>query len=60
MILMNVVRDAKLPLTVQGFRSGFSDWRTERTTIPSEVAEAALARAIPNKVEAAYRRIDFG
>ena len=31
----------------------------EEAGCPGEIAEAALARAIPNKVEAAYRRIDF-
>ncbi|MCP2937524.1 hypothetical protein NK983_33000, partial [Salmonella enterica subsp. enterica serovar Typhimurium] len=37
----------------------FRDWVAERTDYPGEVAEAALAHAIPNKVEAAYRRTDF-
>lgn len=59
MTLLKVVRDAKLPVTVHGFRSAFRDWVAERTEFPSEVAEAALAHAIPNKVEAAYRRTDF-
>jgi hypothetical protein len=31
----------------------------EQTNFPSEVAEAALAHTIPNKVEAAYKRTDF-
>ena len=45
-------------LTVHGFRSTFRDWAAERTNYPREVAEAALAHAIPDKVEAAYRRGD--
>ena len=46
-------------LTVHGFRSTFRDWAAERTNFPREVAEAALAHAVPDKVEAAYRRGDF-
>ena len=46
-------------LTVHGFRSTFRDWAAERTNFPNEVAEAALAHAISDKVEAAYRRGDL-
>jgi len=46
-------------LTAHGFRSTFRDWAAECTTYPSEVAEIALAHAIDNKVEAAYRRGDL-
>lgn len=42
-----------------GFRSAFRDWAAERTTYPNEVAEMALAHAVGNKVEAAYRRGDL-
>jgi integrase len=45
--------------TVHGLRSTFRDWAAERTSFPREVAEAALAHAIPNAVEAAYRRSDL-
>lgn len=45
--------------TVHGFRSAFRDWVADQTSYPGEVAEAALAHAISNKVEAAYRRTDF-
>jgi integrase len=45
--------------TVHGFRSSFRDWAAERTNFPREVAEMALAHAIPNAVEAAYRRGDL-
>jgi hypothetical protein len=37
-------------------RSAFRDWVSEETSFPSDVAEAALAHVIKNKVEAAYRR----
>jgi integrase len=46
-------------VTVHGFRSSFRDWASERTSFPREVAEMALAHAIPNAVEAAYRRGDL-
>ena len=46
-------------LTTHGFRSTFRDWAAERTNYPNEVAEMALAHAIGDKVEAAYRRGDL-
>jgi integrase len=46
-------------VTVHGLRSTFRDWASERTSFPREVAEMALAHAIPNAVEAAYRRGDL-
>jgi integrase len=46
-------------VTVHGFRSTFRDWAAERTAFPGEVAEMALAHAVPNAVEAAYRRGDM-
>jgi integrase len=46
-------------LTVHGFRSTFRDWAAEETDFPNEVAEMALAHAVGNKVEAAYRRGDL-
>lgn len=46
-------------LTAHGFRSTFRDWAAERTNFPREVAEMALAHAIGDKVEAAYRRGDL-
>lgn len=59
MTLLKVMRDMETGVTVHGFRSAFRDWVAEETSYPGEVAEAALAHAIPNKVEAAYRRTDF-
>ena len=46
-------------LTVHGFRSTFRDWAAEKTAYPNEVVEMALAHAVGNKVEAAYRRGDL-
>lgn len=47
------------PIVVHGFRSSFRDWASEQTNFPREVAEAALAHAVGDKVEAAYRRGDL-
>jgi integrase len=46
-------------LTVHGFRSTFRDWCAEATNCPREVAEAALAHALQDRTEAAYRRGDL-
>lgn len=46
-------------LTVHGFRSTFRDWAAEQTAYPHEVCEMALAHAVGDKVEAAYRRGDL-
>ncbi|MFT8713033.1 tyrosine-type recombinase/integrase [Komagataeibacter rhaeticus] len=46
-------------VTVHGLRSTFRDWAAEETDYPREVAEMALAHAIGDKVEAAYRRGDL-
>lgn len=59
MTLLKVLRDMGEPYTVHGFRSAFRDWVAEDTNVPGEIAEAALAHAIPNRVEAAYRRTDY-
>ena len=46
--------------TVHGMRSAFRDWVAEKMpTVPGDVAEAALAHAIKNKTEAAYRRAKY-
>lgn len=46
-------------ITVHGFRSTFRDWAAERTAFPNHVVEMALAHAIGDEVEAAYRRGDL-
>ena len=46
-------------LTVHRFRSTFRDWAAEQTAYPNEVVEMALAHAVGNEVEAAYRRGDL-
>jgi len=60
MTMTKLLRDDDIKgVTVHGFRSAFTDWSSERTRFPKEVADKALAHKLPNKVEAAYRRTDF-
>lgn len=58
-LLMTLRRMERGDLTAHGFRSTFRDWVAEQTDFPHEVAEIALAHAVNNKVEAAYRRGDL-
>lgn len=57
--LMTMRRMGMSEFVPHGFRSTFRDWVAERTEHASEVAEAALAHAIGDKTEAAYRRGDL-
>ena len=57
--ISKILRDRKMPFTVHGFRSRFRDWAAETMTMPGEVAEAALAHTVSNKIEAAYRRTKY-
>ena len=59
MTLTMLLRRAKVDATAHGFRSSFRDWAAEQTSFPREVCEAALAHAVGNKVESAYKRTDF-
>jgi integrase len=59
MTLSAVLRRMKVDAVPHGFRSTFRDWAAERTAYPGEAAEMALAHAIGDKVEAAYRRGDM-
>lgn len=45
-------------ITLHGLRSSFRDWAGDTTSHPREVAEAALAHAVGDAVEQAYRRGD--
>src|SRR5262249_25423675 len=58
-LLALLKRMGRSDLTVHGFRSTFRDWAAEQTNYPREVAEMALAHALEDKVEAAYRRGDL-
>jgi integrase len=46
-------------ITLHGFRATFKTWCTEATAYASEIAEQALAHAVGNAVERAYRRTDM-
>jgi integrase len=59
MALTKTLRDMGLECTAHGFRSSFRDWAAEQTSLPGEIAEAALAHAVPSAVEAAYKRTTF-
>jgi integrase len=59
MAMSMVIRRLGENVTVHGFRSCFRDWVAEETIHSPEVAEKALAHAITNKVESAYRRGDL-
>ena len=56
--LSKLVRTQGIQAVPHGFRSSFRDWCGE-TGQPREVAEACLAHAVKNKVEAAYARSDL-
>lgn len=56
MALEMLLRRMKVDVTVHGFRSSFRDWTGDCTAFPREVAEAALAHAVGDKSEQAYRR----
>ena len=57
--LLHRMGSAYADLTVHGFRATLKTWTSERTNFPRDVVEAALAHAISDKLEAAYRRGDF-
>ena len=56
MAMLELLRGMRPGFTVHGFRSTFRDWAGDRTNYPRDVIEAALAHAIENETEAAYRR----
>jgi integrase len=57
--ILKAIQRVNPAVTAHGFRSTFSDWCAEQTEFPSEVREMALAHAVGDKVEAAYRRGDL-
>ena len=60
MAMANLLKRMKRQdITVHGFRATFKNWCSEQTNYPNEVSEMALAHAVGDKVEAAYRRGDL-
>ena len=59
MTLSKLIKELGIAAVPHGFRSSFRDWAAERTSIPREVVEAALAHTVQNPTEAAYARSDL-
>jgi integrase len=59
MAMLELLRGMRPGLTVHGFRSTFRDWAAERTSVANHIVEMALAHAIGDKTEKAYRRGDL-
>jgi len=57
--LMTLRRLKYTDITAHGFRSSFRDWAAERTNVPRDVCETALAHVKKDKAEAAYNRTDL-
>ena len=57
--LSKLLRELGIGAVPHGFRSSFRDWAAERTEVPREVCELALAHVNSDRVEAAYRRSDL-
>lgn len=55
---MQLRRMKRKDITVHGFRSTFRDWAGDTSDHPREVIEAALAHALGDATERAYRRGD--
>ena len=59
MAMLKTMHRLGVHYTPHGFRSTFRTWISEETNHSHEVAEAALAHVIGNKVVAAYNRGDL-
>jgi integrase len=57
--LQRVLERMGVDVTAHGFRSSFRDWGAEVGNHPPELLELALAHAVGDRVEAAYRRGDM-
>jgi integrase len=59
LVMLRALQAMRPRLTVHGFRSSFMDWAHERTAFPKVVIDMALAHAVGDKTEGAYRRGDL-
>jgi integrase len=59
MAMLELMRSMRPGYVPHGCRSTFRDWAADTTSYPNHVVEMALAHAIRDKVEAAYRRGDL-
>jgi integrase len=54
--MLNALKAIYPGVTTHGCRSSFRDWAGDETAFPREIAEMALAHAVGDEVEQAYRR----
>jgi integrase len=54
--MLRVLNRLGVNATVHGFRSSFRDWAGDKTPFPRDVTEMALAHAVGDATEQAYRR----
>jgi integrase len=59
MAMLELLRGMRPGYVPHGFRSTFKDWCSETTNYATMTSEAALAHAVGDKTEAAYRRGDL-
>lgn len=59
MAFLMTLRRMGRDFTAHGFRSSFRNWASEKTNLPREVCEMALAHTLKDKTEAAYNRTDL-
>ena len=57
--MSKLVRENGIGAVPHGFRSSFRDWAAEKTSVPREIAELALAHVEGSAAERAYRRTDY-
>ena len=57
--ISKLLREHGIDAVPHGFRSSFRDWAAERTNVPREICEHALAHVVGEKSELDYRRTDF-
>ena len=57
--LSKLVRENGISAVPHGFRSSFRDWAAEKSDVPREIAEHALAHVEGSASELAYRRTDY-
>jgi integrase len=58
-VVLDLMQDLRPGITVHGLRSTFRTWAAEATTTRQDIAEAALAHVIEDKVVASYQRGDL-
>ena len=54
-----LLRENEIGTVPHGLRSSFRDWAAERSDVPREIAEHALAHVEGSAAELAYRRTDY-